>query len=110
MTSPDLGSAFTACPDDTPKRLQVCLAPNYLRLPDCRGNCGAAINAISNASASDMRIALWDNLLSVMASAALYHRPPLLIPGWRKLKRCRYIFTRIEIESSLGQRKGGKLP
>jgi len=23
MTSPDLGSAFTACPDDTPKRLQA---------------------------------------------------------------------------------------
>jgi len=23
MTSPDLGSAFTACPDDTPKGLQV---------------------------------------------------------------------------------------
>jgi hypothetical protein len=40
MTSPDLGLAFTACPDDTPKRLQVWFsAPaNYLRLPDCRGS------------------------------------------------------------------------
>jgi hypothetical protein len=30
MTSPDLGSAFTACPDDTPRGLQV-----WLSAPTC---------------------------------------------------------------------------
>jgi hypothetical protein len=42
MTSPDLGSAFTACPDDTPKLLQVWFsAPITCACPTVAENWGA---------------------------------------------------------------------
>jgi len=43
MTSPDLGSAFTACPDDTPKRLQAWFsAPITCACPTVAETVGAA--------------------------------------------------------------------
>ena len=88
MTSPDLGSAFTACPDDTPKRLQVWFsAPITCACPIVAENVALAINAISKASGSDMRIVVWlkDSLIMADTDWAS-RRTSLLGAFFRRLR------------------------
>jgi ABC-type hemin transport system ATPase subunit len=62
-----------------PNAFKFGLAAHLLAPADGRGNCGAAINTISKASGSDMRIVVWHNLPSGVAIAPFTTVPSLLI-------------------------------